>query len=118
VERRRNARVPALGDVIGSIHAIKAAPILNISERGILIESPAVLRPGALYTIQLGLEKAKPMLLRARVVRSYVHKVTTQQDGEGRIRYRAALSFEPVPDEIADTLKRTVQSMKGSEEEF
>jgi hypothetical protein len=83
VERRRNARVPALGDVIGSIHAIKAAPILNISERGILIESPAVLRPGALYTIQLGLEKAKP-----------------------------------VPDEIADTLKRTVQSMKGSEEEF
>ena len=118
MERRRNARVRALGDVVGRIHVIKSAPILNISERGILIESPAVLRPGSVYTLYLGLDKAKQISLQARVVRSYVHKVTKKKDGEGLIRYRAALTFEPVAEEPAEILQRTVQAMKGTEEEF
>jgi hypothetical protein len=118
VERRRNARVPAQGEVTGRIHAIKSAPVLNISERGLLIESPAVLRPGSVYTIRLGLDRAKSLSLRARVIRSYVHKVTKQRDGEGLIRYRAALAFEPLSEETTEALLRAIQSMKGAEEEF
>jgi PilZ domain len=117
-ERRKNARAPANGEVAGRIHAIKSAPILNISERGALIEAPSVLRPGSLYTLQVGVDHPRPLTLKARVVRSYVHKVVAQAGGEGVVRYRAALAFEDLNEETLAALRRHVQTLQGSEEEF
>lgn len=117
-ERRKNARVPAGGEVAGRFHAVKSAPILNISERGALIEAPSVLRPGSLYTLQVGVDHPRPLTLQARVVRSYVHKVVAQGEGQGVIRYRAALAFENLTEELLVALRRHVQAIQGTEEEF
>jgi hypothetical protein len=104
--------------VAGRLHAIKAAPILNISEHGALIEAPSVLRPGSTYLLQVGGERAQPITLRAHVVRSYVHKVMAQRGGEGTVRYRAALEFDPMSEETSLALRRHIQSIQGSEEDI
>ena len=46
-ERRKKIRVAVNGDVHGRINSASAAPVLNLSESGALLEVSSVLRPGS-----------------------------------------------------------------------
>ncbi len=92
-ERRRWPRVPVRGEMVGQIYTETAAPILDLSEGGALLEVPCVLRPRANYTLRLALGQGAVLMLRASVVRSYAHHFESIGHGESRLRYHAALQF-------------------------
>jgi hypothetical protein len=91
VNRRRRARVRVEGEVSGRIHTVQSAPVIDLSESGALIEVPCTLRPGTVYVLRLPL--GTELVLRSRVVRSYVHGVKKVANGETTITYRSALEF-------------------------
>jgi hypothetical protein len=92
-ERRRFPRTPVYGEIVGQIYTETAAPVLDLSEGGALLEVPCVLRPRSFYTLRLALGRGAVMLLKATVVRSYVHHLEKFGEGETRVRYHAALHF-------------------------
>ena len=47
-ERRRWPRIPVRGEIVGQIYTETAAPLLDLSEGGALLEVPCVLRPRAI----------------------------------------------------------------------
>ena len=49
-ERRKYPRVPLKGEVKGKIHTVSAAPVVDLSVEGALLEVPCVLEPKTLYT--------------------------------------------------------------------
>lgn len=91
--RRRFPRTPVHGEIVGQIYTETAAPVLDLSEGGALLEVPCVLRPRSLYTLRLALGGGAVLLIKASVVRSYVHHLETVAEGETRVRYHAALQF-------------------------
>jgi hypothetical protein len=96
VNRRRRTRVRVEGEVSGRIHTVQSAPVIDLSESGALIEVPCTLRPGTVYVLRLPL--GTELVLRSRVVRSYVHGVKKVGNGETTITYRSALEFVDLGD--------------------
>lgn len=96
--RRRFPRTPVHGEIVGQIYTETAAPVLDLSEGGALLEVPCVLRPRSFYTLRLALGHGAVMLLKTSVVRSYVHHLETVGEGETRVRYHAALQFMEIPE--------------------
>ena len=92
-ERRRWPRAPLGGDVVGQIYTEHAAPILDLSEGGALIEVPCALRPRSVYSVRLVIGPGIVLMLKANVVRCYVHHFENAGKGETRVRYQAALQF-------------------------
>jgi hypothetical protein len=92
-DRRRWPRAPLRGKLVGQIYTEHAAPIVDLSEGGALLEVPCALRPGSVYSVRLSLGPATVLTLKASVVRSYVHRFESVGEGETRIRYRVALQF-------------------------
>ncbi len=93
-ERRRWPRTPVYGEIVGQIDTETAAPVLDLSEHGALLEVPCVLRPRSLYTLGLALGRDAVILLKATVLRSSVHHIEKFGQGESRVRYHAALRFD------------------------
>ena len=91
--RRRFPRTPVRGEIVGQIYTETAAPVLDLSEGGALLEVPCVLRPRSFYTLRLALGGGAVLLMKASVVRSYAHHLETVSEGETRVRYHAALQF-------------------------
>lgn len=90
-ERRRRDRVRVEGEVAGRIHTVNSAPIIDLSETGALLEVPVSLRPGSTYVLRLPF--ASGVVVKTRVVRSYVHGLVKLEDGESAVRYRSAVEF-------------------------
>lgn len=97
------------GEVQSRIHTVAAAPVINISVSGALLEVPCTLRVGALYTLRLALRTDQILELKGKVVRSYVHGFAKNEKGETVIKYRAAVQFHGVPDAHRASLERFVQ---------
>jgi PilZ domain len=77
---------------LSRIHTATAAPIVNISESGALVEVPTSLRPGTIYVLRLALG-GRELNLRSRVVRSQVQAVKPGAGGESAITYSVAVEF-------------------------
>ena len=101
--QRRAPRVRVDGEVKGRIHTVPAAPVIDLSEGGALIEVPCSLHPGSVYVLRLA---GGTLVLRGRVVRSYVHEVKRIASGETAITFRSALEFEPIADEQRASIRR------------
>ena len=112
-ERRRKTRVAVNGDVQGRINSASAAPVLNLSENGALLEVGSVLRPGALYMLRLPLGKGRQLNLKSRVVRSYVHAFQHKQEGESLVQYRAAVEFVDHSEADRTILREELGQLKG-----
>ena len=78
---------------MGRIHTAAAAPFVDLSETGALLEVETSLRPGAFYTLRFTLPQGPPLTLKARVVRSYVSGFMSGPGGEGVVLYRTAVEF-------------------------
>lgn len=92
-ERRRHPRVPVHGEVMGSIHTVASAPFLDLSETGALLEVTCALKPGSFYRLRFSVPGDGDMLLKTRVVRSFVQGFKTGAKGETVLLYRTALEF-------------------------
>ena len=108
-DRRVRARVAVHGDVLGKIHATSPAPIVNLSETGALVEVDCVLRPGTVQMLRLPLPGAGDLVLRCRVVRSFIHGFDRAAGEDSLVRYRAALEFVGLTDEERTALRTQVE---------
>jgi hypothetical protein len=108
-ERRRWPRTPVHGELVGQIYTETAAPVIDLSEGGALIEVPCVLRPRSFYTLRLALGKGAVLLLKATVVRSQVHTLEKIGQAETRVRYHAALHFIELSERERDFLRLRVE---------
>ena len=107
-ERRRWPRAPLRGQLVGQIYTEHAAPIVDLSEGGALVEVPCVLRPRTVYSVRLMIAHGIVMTLKATVVRSYVHRFENAGEGETRVRYQAALQFLNLTAKDQELLRRRI----------
>jgi hypothetical protein len=107
-ERRRWPRASLKGEVVGRIYTEHAAPILDLSEGGALVEVPCVLRPRSVYSVRLGIGPGTVLMLKATVVRSYVHRFDSAGEGESQVRYQAALQFVDLRPADQEMLRRRI----------
>jgi hypothetical protein len=112
-ERRKKIRVAVNGDVEGRINSASAAPVLNLSENGALLEVASVLRPGSLYMLRLPLGQGRQLNLKSRVVRSYVHGFQPKTGGESLVQYRAAVEFIEHSETDRKSLREEIGQLKG-----
>ncbi len=104
-DRRLRTRVAIHGDVLGKIDGTSAAPVVNLSETGALVEVECVLRPGTVQMLRLPLRGSGELTLRCRVVRSFIHGFDPASGEESVVRYRAALEFVGLSDEERAALR-------------
>ena len=116
-DRRVRARVAIHGDVLGKIHATSPAPVVNLSETGALVEVDCVLRPGSVQMLRLPLPGAGELVLRCRVVRSFIHGYDPAAGEESVVRYRAALEFVSLSDEERTALRAHLGAVAGGRRE-
>ena len=107
-ERRRWPRALLGGEVVGKIYTEHAAPFLDLSEGGALVEVPCALRPRSLYSVRLVIGPGIVLMLKATVVRSYVHHFENAGEGETRVRYQAALQFVDLRAADQELLRRCI----------
>lgn len=117
--RRKWERVTLGGEVVGRIHTVAAAPVLDLSENGALLEVPCSLRPGTLYALRLLLGPGRQLGLRCRVVRSYIHGFEPKTGGESMVKYRAAVEFVDLQETERTVIQHHLGRAEGIlEEEF
>jgi hypothetical protein len=123
-DRRRQIRVSLNGEVLGRIHTVTGAPVVNISETGALLEVACVLRPGTVYSLRLALgteargdpDTAEPqMTFKSRVVRCYVHGFQPNAAGEQAVRYRAAVEFLALSEQDKSLLREHLERWRKAE---
>jgi hypothetical protein len=98
------------GKVVGQIYTEHAAPIVDLSEGGALLEVPCALRPRSVYSVRLTLGAHTVLMLKASVVRSYVHRVESAGEGETQIRYQVALQFVDLKPSDQELLRQRLAS--------
>jgi len=96
-DRRRWPGAPLRGKVVGQIYTEHAAPIVDLSEGGALLEVPCALRPRSVYSVRLVLGPGTVLMLKASVVRSYVHRVESAGEGETQIFVFVVFDGHPPP---------------------
>ena len=109
-ERRRRPRVAVHGEVMGRIHTVASAPFVDLSETGALLEVACSLRPGAFYTLRFVIPDGHELILKTRVVRSFVQGFQPGPRGESVVVYRTALEFVEMSAPDRATLARHLAS--------
>ncbi len=99
-ERRRSQRIDVKAGVTGRIKPTMEVRIVNISQHGILIESPCGLPPAGMCELTVEASSG-PRLIKARVARCRAQMVK-QDDGSVTIRFHAGLEF---PESLAEGLE-------------
>jgi hypothetical protein len=118
-ERRKHPRVALKkGEVSVRIHTINAAPVLDISEHGALLEVEAVLRPGTPYVLRLTFGADRHLSIRSRIVRTFVHSSQAKAGGESALTYRAAVEFIGMSDEDRELVRVHIDSIQNVDMEF
>jgi PilZ domain-containing protein len=111
-ERRRHPRVPVHGEVMGSIHTVASAPFVDLSETGALLEVTCALKPGSFYRLKFNVPSAGELVLKTRVVRSFVQGFKTGPKGETVLLYRTALEFVELMASELKALRRHLDTGK------
>jgi hypothetical protein len=99
-ERRRSQRLDVKDGVTGRIKPTMEVRIVNISQHGILIESPCGLPPAGMCELTVE-APGGPRVIKARVARCRAQMVK-QDDGGVVIRFHAGLEF---PESLAEGLE-------------
>jgi hypothetical protein len=91
---------------------VTAAPVIDLSIEGALLEVPCTLKPRTIYTLRLATGPAQHLELKGKVVRSYVHGFERNERGETVIKYRAAIQFVESPDAQKQLLEQLVKRLE------
>ena len=112
-ERRGQPRVAIDGGLQGEIEAAVAAPLMDLSLSGALVEVPSALPANARYSLKLPMSETESLEIQAEVVRSYVHGFDTVSAGKPAVKYRAALKFVDLTEEQTLSLKQLMDRGQG-----
>ena len=112
-ERREQPRVAIDGSLQGEIEAAVAAPLMDLSVSGALIEVPSALPANARYTLKLPMSATESLEIHAEVVRSYVHGFDTVSAGKPAVKYRAALKFLDLTHDQTQNIKQLMDRGGG-----
>jgi len=99
-DRRRSQRFEVAGGVTGRIKPTMEVRIVNVSQHGMMIETPCGLPPAGMCEVTVETPSG-PRVIRARVARCRAQMVK-QDDGNVVIRFHAGLDF---PEELAEGLE-------------
>ena len=99
-DRRRSQRFEVAGGVKGRIKPTMEVRIVNVSQHGMMIESPCGLPPAGMCEVTVE-SPGGPRVIRARVARCRAQMVK-QDDGNVVIRFHAGLEF---PEDLAEGLE-------------
>ena len=99
-DRRRSQRMEVNDGVKGRIKPTMEVRIVNISQHGMLIESPCGLPPAGICEVTVEAPSG-PRVIKARVARCRAQMVK-QDDGSVAIRFHAGLEF---PEDLAEGLE-------------
>jgi len=99
-DRRRSERLEVNDGIKGRIKPTMEVRIINISEHGMLVESPCGLPPAGMCELTVE-TPGGPRVIRARVARCRAQMVK-QDDGSVAIRFHAGLEF---PEDLAEGLE-------------
>ncbi len=99
-ERRRSLRFKVTNEVTGRVKPTMAVRILDVSQHGMLIDSPCGLPPAGMCELTIDAPNGT-VVIRGKVARCRAQMVK-QDDGKVAMRYRAGLEF---PEEIAEGLE-------------
>jgi hypothetical protein len=99
-ERRRSQRLDVNDGITGRIKPTMEVRIVNISQHGMLIESPCGLPPAGVCELTVETPNG-PKVIRGRVARCRAQMVK-QDNGKVAIRFHAGLEF---PEDLAGTLE-------------
>ena len=115
-DKRSCPRVMVGGETKGRVSSSDDALLLNISLGGVLIEHVQPLRPGTLTPLDVELQGNR-LKVQCRVVRSVVHRIGLQPDGERALIYHTGLAFVDLSDDARQVISQYVHSMSqdGSE---
>jgi len=98
------------GEVMGSIHTVASAPFVDLSETGALLEVTCALKPGSFYRLKFSIPGTGELMLKTRVVRSFVQGFKTGPRGEMVLLYRTALEFVELLEGDRTALRRHLGS--------
>ena len=99
-DRRRSKRLDVNEGIKGRIKPTMEVKIVNISQHGMLIESPCGLPPAGMCELTVE-GPSGPRLIKARVARCRAQMVK-KDDGTVAIRFHAGLEF---PEDLAEGLE-------------
>ena len=99
-DRRRSERLEVNDGITGRIKPTTEVRIVNISQHGILIESPCGLPPAGMCELTVESPNG-PKVIRAKVARCRGQMVK-QEDGSVAIRFHAGLEF---PEDLVEGLE-------------
>ena len=99
-DRRRSKRLEVNDGIKGRIKPTMEVRIVNISQHGILIESPCGLPPAGMCELTVE-SPSGPKVIKAKVARCRAQMVK-QEDGSVAIRFHAGLEF---PENLAEGLE-------------
>jgi hypothetical protein len=99
---------------MGSIHTVASAPFVDLSETGALLEVTCALKPGSFYRLKFNIPGTGELMLKTRVVRSFVQGFKTGAKGEMILLYRTALEFVELLEGDRTALRRHLGSGKGT----
>ena len=99
-DRRRSKRLDVNEGIKGRIKPTMEVKIVNISQHGMLIESPCGLPPAGMCELTIE-GPSGPRLIKARVARCRAQMVK-KDDGTVAIRFHAGLEF---PEDLAEGLE-------------
>jgi hypothetical protein len=113
-ERRQHTRFLVGGRAKGRVTAVHEASLLDLSLGGALIEHVDIVRPGTTSYLVLRME-GRNVNLRCRVIRSIVHRVQVESDGQRALIYQTGLQFvdrsdatmQMISDYILSTMEAT-----------
>jgi hypothetical protein len=112
-ERRKHPRVVLKGEVQGRIHTVAAAPVVDLSLSGTLLELDCTLRVGATYSLRLTVNSSQNLHIKGRVLRSYVHGIDKNEKGETVIKYRSAVEFRDLGEPLQAALQDVVRGVRN-----
>jgi hypothetical protein len=99
-DRRRSERLEVNDGIKGRIKPTMEVRIINISQHGMLVESPCGLPPAGMCELTVE-APGGPRVIKARVARCRAQMVK-QDDGSVAIRFHAGLEF---PEDLAEGLE-------------
>ncbi len=110
VERRQHPRFLVWDETGARMAAVFEASVLNISHGGALLEHTHLARPGTRSPLVLNLH-GKKMTRKCRTVRSAVHRVEVQPDGERTLIYHTGLEFLETSEEAQQIISNYIEAI-------